>query len=852
MRYRLFLNERLRGFRRWVDAMDSRRFGLAMLVVLGVGLTTVICSNYLPSRYAIEAGDVAPETITAPRTVTFENSDVTAELRTEAANLVEPAYRPNPTALSTATASVHSLFQNVRDLQEEIDPRLTTTTSVVPSATVTTVGEAGGTGASNGGGSATTTVTTVATATTTTTTATVATTQEAAASGTASSSTMVDGGATVSTAVPSTVATTDRWLEWEGPSLSWDQAVAEVRKSTPATVSDETLLYLLKADSEHLTRMEEEARGVLRIVYVEKVTEATLESEKGTLHSLADSLDMSPSDQETIYNITAAYLKPNHILDEEQTRVRREEAMRGVAPVMVTVLKGERIVQKGDVITPENMLALQNLGLVETRSNWKIWTGVFLVVLLELLALVLLLVRFRSATLRDNNLMLVVTTLLLLFAALSRLLTVPTLSPYLIPIAALGMLATIMVGTRVGLVLVAISSLNVGLITNFNFSFTLVGILVGAISLYLVSHLSQRSELLSAGGLIMLIGGGAVFSSELLRQAPLTQALQSSLWGVGNGFLSMVLTVGLLMVFEAAFNLTTPLRLLELTNPAQPLLRRLMQVAPGTYNHSILMGNLAEAAAEAIGADPLLARVGAYYHDIGKTQRPDYFIENQIHMKNPHDKLTPNLSKLAVKAHVRDGVNLAEEFGLPRPIRDIIRQHHGTSVLSYFYHKAKETSEEEVSRDGYRYEDEKPTSREAAIILLADSVEAAAKAMREPTAKKLQMLIRDIFKQKTEDGQLDRSELTFGDVQKIREVFENSLRGFLGSRIEYPDEDNEDETVLSRAAGADHPPHFSSVGPRLRSVSLAQGEVARIDAEEDVEKSDSSESAPSDQSSDQD
>src|SRR5680860_1555876 len=177
---------------------------------------------------------------------------------------------------------------------------------------------------------------------------------------------------------------------------------------------------------------------------------------------------------------------------------------------------------------------------------------------------------------------------------------------------------------------------------------------------------SNSDEKTAPPPMIMLIGGGAVFSSELLRQAPLTQALQSSLWGVGNGFLSMVLTVGLLMVFEAAFNLTTPLRLLELTNPAQPLLRRLMQVAPGTYNHSILMGNLAEAAAEAIGADPLLARVGAYYHDIGKTQRPDYFIENQIHMKNPHDKLTPNLSKLAVKAHVRDGVNLAEEFGLPR------------------------------------------------------------------------------------------------------------------------------------------------------------------------------------------
>jgi putative nucleotidyltransferase with HDIG domain len=292
--------------------------------------------------------------------------------------------------------------------------------------------------------------------------------------------------------------------------------------------------------------------------------------------------------------------------------------------------------------------------------------------------------------------------------------------------------------------------------------------------------------LVSSGLWVMAAAAFCAFAVDILREATILGALQSGLWGLGNGLLSMVLTLVLLVVFETVFNLTTPLRLLELANPAQPLLRRLMQVAPGTYNHSIMMGNLAEAAAEAIDADPLLARVGAYYHDIGKITRPEYFIENQLHISNPHDKLSPSLSRLAIMAHVRDGEVLARQSGLPQPVVDIIRQHHGTSVLSYFYQKAKQNSSEEVLEEEYRYEEEKPATREAAIIMLADSVEAAAKSMRNPTLKKLQGLIHEIFKQKMEDGQLDRSQLTFGDLQKIGEVFDNGLRGMMGQRIEYP------------------------------------------------------------------
>lgn len=428
------------------------------------------------------------------------------------------------------------------------------------------------------------------------------------------------------------------------------------------------------------------------------------------------------------------------------------------------------------------------LGLAGSQADWKAWLGILLVVLLELAILALFLRRFGVNILADNNLMLSGATLLLLFALLARLLAIPPLSPYLVPMGALGLVGSIMLGTRVSAIMVLISCLNLGIITQLQLQFTIVAALSGLCAIYLVSHLIERSELLSAGLWTTLFTTMVVFAAELLTGASLGGSVQAAAWGLGAGLFSLILAVTLLEVFEVVFNLTTPLRLLELGNPAQPLLRRLMQEAPGTYNHSIMVGNLAEAAAEAVGADPLLTRVGAYYHDIGKINRPEYFIENQLQLGNPHDKLTPNLSKLAITAHVGDGVELAKEYGLPKPVIEIVKQHHGTSVLSYFYYKARQGSKAEVPEESYRYEEDKPTSREAAIIMLADSVEAAAKAMQHPTVKKIQVLIRDVIRQKMEDGQLDRSQLTFGDLHKIGEAFEVVLRGVVGHRIEYPSE----------------------------------------------------------------
>jgi putative nucleotidyltransferase with HDIG domain len=320
-----------------------------------------------------------------------------------------------------------------------------------------------------------------------------------------------------------------------------------------------------------------------------------------------------------------------------------------------------------------------------------------------------------------------------------------------------------------------------------------VALLVGALSLYLVSRVTKRAALMAAGLATMFLAAFMIFATELAVDSSVSAALRACVWGFANGFLAGVLTILLLTILETVFNLTTPLRLLELADPAHPLLKKLLQVAPGTYNHSIQMGNLAEAAAEAIGANPLLARVGAYYHDIGKTIRPEYFVENQIYVDNPHDNLSPNLSRLAITAHVRDGEHLGKLYGLPQPVVDIIKQHHGTSVLAFFYHKAKESSTTPVYEESYRYEEQKPRAKEAAIVMLADSVEAAVRAMENPTRRKLQGVIQEIMKQKIQDGQLDESALTQGDLHKIRDSFDLSLLGLVGHRIAYPDREDRPE-----------------------------------------------------------
>lgn len=577
-------------------------------------------------------------------------------------------------------------------------------------------------------------------------------------------------------------------------------AVAALRALAPASVSDQTLQYLLGADASAYDLVQRQALGAIGTVFAGRITSDSLEAARQKLRSITDSLSASPEAGRAVYELAAPHIGANQVPDDAQTLARQKAAMDQVAPVLVTVQSGDTVIQKGEIVTAQNLIVFRALGLTGSRSGWEVWLGIFLLALLEAAVFSRLLNRFNKAIGFPNNMKLALVTLLLLATFGARLLIIDPLSPYIIPVAALGMTVAVILNARSALLLVALTALNIGLMTDLDMRYAIVALLVGALSLYLVSRVTQRAALMGAGFATMGIAALAIFSVEIFVENSVGAALRAATWGLANGVLAGALTVLTLLLLDTVFNLTTPLRLLELANPAQPLLKRLLQVAPGTYNHSIQMGNLAEAAAEAIGANPLLARVGAYYHDVGKTVRPEYFVENQIYVENPHNRLNPNLSKLAITAHVRDGEHLARVYGLPQPVVDIIKQHHGTSVLAYFYHKALQSTKDAVYEESYRYEEQKPRSKEASIVMLADSVEAAARAMQNPTRRKLQGMIQEVIKQKIEDGQLDESDLTQGDLHKIRDSFDMSLRGLVGHRIAYPEPNGQAERRRSAAA----------------------------------------------------
>ncbi len=557
-------------------------------------------------------------------------------------------------------------------------------------------------------------------------------------------------------------------------------------------LSRATVEYLLTCDPDSFELVWSQALAALNrlysdfAVYEDRMDDAQ-EDLRATVAGLRGLADAPPALSLAVYEVGTVCLTPSEIIDHAMWDAAIQEQVDQVAPVAMTVEEGQMVVEEGQIVTAQDMLTLQALGFTSTRYGWKVWLGIFFITLLEAVVFSRLLYRFHKGTKEvTNNMLLALVFLLVGGTLIARLLIIPPLSAYLIPVAAMGMVVSVILNARSALLLITLASVNVGLLTDLSMRYTIAAFLVGALSLYLVSKVTKRAALLGTALISMFLAAFTIFALEIFTEASVGDALRSSLWGFGNGFLSGFLTILLLLLFESVLNVTTPLRLLELADPAHPLLKKLLQLAPGTYNHSIMMGTLAEAAAEAINANPNLARVGAYYHDIGKTARPEYFIENQIYVGNPHDHLSPHLSKVAIAAHVRDGERMGRMYGLPKPVVDIIKQHHGTSLMAFFYAKAKQSSKGSVAEESFRYEGERPRSKEAGIIMLADGVEAAVRALERPTRRKIQGVIHEIIKQRVDDGQLDESELTQADMHHISEAFDMSLVGLLGHRIQYP------------------------------------------------------------------
>ena len=490
-----------------------------------------------------------------------------------------------------------------------------------------------------------------------------------------------------------------------------------------------------------------------------------------------------------------ACLRPNMLIDQTATEENRQKAYDAVEP---TVYKQDQnIVVKGDRVRAEQIAVLDDLGLLRGDSfDATLYIGAAVMLALILAATYLFIYLFTPQMFQSGQHAFVLLIAGVLTLTLSMLVG-QYISVSAMPVMLAAMLVVNLLGARPAYVLnfalsMLITFLTVagpGLETSQMLSVLLMCNISGTLSIYLMRRNPARVFVFFTGLIVGAVDFAVLLCAGALISGSVALVPASASYAILGSVTAAILCVGLQPILEAAFNLVTPAKLIELSNPNHPLLRRLMIETPGTYHHSMIVANLAEAAAEAIGADALLVRVGAYYHDIGKLVRPLYFKENQIG-ENPHDKTDPRVSTAILTEHTRDGVELAKKHHLPEPIIDMIQQHHGDTAAMYFYAKTvKQLGEENVDINDFRYDGPKPQTAEAAILMLSDTVEAAVRSIPEPTQAKISAMIRKLVRGKMEDGQLDECTLTFRDIDKICAAFENVLKGVFHQRIEYPSVD---------------------------------------------------------------
>jgi len=561
--------------------------------------------------------------------------------------------------------------------------------------------------------------------------------------------------------------------------------VDALKRMIDQDLAEETYVQAVKMDDAGLMELETITKAILEKVMEGGVKDDSIDRAKTYIIEEFKNTDIPQEAKNMGEDIAFSAIKSNMVYDSEATEKEQQDAMNAVEPVKIS--RNQILIEKGAIVTAEQRDLLKDLGLLvqDRRANLSLLAGTMLLVAI-LEGILIFAIYFFHRNLFENELYLSLLALVILSTLVSSI-AIKAISSYLIPLAAGSMLISILINPSIALISSFIMSISVGIMLGNDFVISMIGFLGAVAGVFCTVRLSQRADLTKSGGIIGLVDFALIAGIGLLNNDPFWTTIRQSSWGIVSGILSSVLTIGILPFLESTFGITTSIKLLELSNPNQALLKRLMIDAPGTYHHSIIVGNLAEAAAEAVGADPLMARVGANYHDIGKLKRPYFFIENQLTSDNPHDKLNPTLSALIITSHVKDGMEIAREYRLPAVISGFIAQHHGTTLLSYFYNKAATGADQKPDEASFRYEGPKPQTREIAIVMIADSVEAAVRSMANPTPGKIDGLIRQIIKEKLSDGQLDESDLTLKELDKIAGAFSRVLTGIFHTRIEYPD-----------------------------------------------------------------
>jgi cyclic-di-AMP phosphodiesterase PgpH len=566
-------------------------------------------------------------------------------------------------------------------------------------------------------------------------------------------------------------------------SLNQKYKIEKLNTSLPRTVSVKTLDLLTTVDLNTLSYIKSVVKDILWQVMHQGIRQANLQQAKDMVKNLAKDYNLPPNINNAIVELAQYNLTPNLSPDIKQTIEKQQNRMNEVVPIRNTFYKGQIIIRKGEVVTPAHIEILQVQG--KTALTLKKLSGIILFTLLFIFLIVVYL-RQQVPHLMQEKYLLLLSIIVVTTVAACKWAMMQTSSPYLAPVATATMLISILLDLRLALLVGALISGYIGIFAALPAP-AIVGFITASIAALSVSRVSKRWDLVTSCLVIALANALAVLAFELMSEQDWMQiAVNAALFGGINGLFSGIFAIGILPFLENFFGITTHIKLLEHSNPTEPLLQKLLLEAPGTYHHSIVVANLAETAAQAIGADALLARVGSYFHDIGKIKRPYFFVENQLGGANPHDKLTPSLSTLIITAHAKDGLELAKQHHLPESIINIIASHHGNNIVSYFYHQAK-LKNPQVSEQEFRYISPKPHSKEAAIVMLADTVEAATRALSTNNPNKIETLVRQLIKEALADGQLDESELSFKDLTDIANAFIRILTSIYHTRIEYPE-----------------------------------------------------------------
>lgn len=574
------------------------------------------------------------------------------------------------------------------------------------------------------------------------------------------------------------------------------QKVQQLDQNGKINISERELSQILNLDKAELKSLQDVLIKVISDVYEnvnisddsQKDNAQDIKKAQEYVYSKIKMSKIINSLRQLAINIAYSEIKPNFYYDKEKTEELKKETLKNTPPVMIK--KDQTIVKEGEPVSKYQLDLLKDVGLLNNNNNfeWYIFIGLGVLIALVLFIQYVYIYKFYNEVFNELNSLVLISLNNCIAILLAR--SMYTISPFLIPLASIPMILTLLLNYKISLFTSLVNCILIAVAVNFEVEIILIAIMSAVLGSTILRKMQERNDILYASSYIAIINVILTFSAGFLLSNSVIDVSKKALFTLIGGVLSAILTIGLLPLFENLFGIVTTIKLLELSNPNNPLLKKLLLEAPGTYHHSILVGNLAEVAAEVVNGNPVLARVSAYYHDIGKTKRPYFFKENQIGKENPHGKISPNLSTLIITSHVKDGLELAKEYKIPKVIQDIIQQHHGTSLVKYFYITMKNNSErpEDVNEEDFRYPGPIPKSKEAAIIMLADGVEAAVRSINEPTKGKIEEMVNKIIKARLDEGQLDDCDLTLKEIGLIRDAFLKVLISIYHQRIEYPED----------------------------------------------------------------